>query len=70
MRFWDPRFTESVKLINTPFNTLTAMAVHQEANIIAWEAVFRPVSKGGGVLGFRLYLGENIYLIPLVDVVY
>ncbi|XP_072037046.1 regulatory-associated protein of mTOR-like isoform X3 [Amphiura filiformis] len=35
VRFWDPRFTESVKLINTPFNTLTAMAVHQQANIIA-----------------------------------
>ena len=36
VRFWDPRFTESVKLITTPFNTLTAMAVHQQANIIAW----------------------------------
>ncbi|XP_071815163.1 regulatory-associated protein of mTOR-like isoform X2 [Apostichopus japonicus] len=34
IRFWDPRFTESVKLINT-FPSLTAMAVHSETNLIA-----------------------------------
>ena len=36
VRFWDPRFSESVKLIQPSFNTLTAMAVHPQANIFAW----------------------------------
>ncbi|XP_033630484.1 regulatory-associated protein of mTOR-like isoform X1 [Asterias rubens] len=35
VRFWDPRFSESVKLIQPSFNTLTAMAVHPQANIFA-----------------------------------
>ncbi|XP_022092317.1 regulatory-associated protein of mTOR-like isoform X1 [Acanthaster planci] len=35
VRFWDPRFTESVKLIQTNFSLLTTMAVHQQANIFA-----------------------------------
>lgn len=35
VKFWDPRFTESVKTINTQC-TLSAMDVHKEADIFVW----------------------------------
>ena len=36
LRFWDPRFTESVKVHNTP-RGFTAVDMHSRADVIAWS---------------------------------
>ena len=39
LRFWDPRFTESVRVHHTNTRGFTAVDVHPRADVIAWYAV-------------------------------
>ena len=35
LRFWDPRFTESVRCINLQ-SSFTSVDIHERADVLAW----------------------------------